>query len=84
MFLCVPAAVRFERTAAKDAGRRSFNEILARFLITEFSETTYYRQLFAWARRKIVFIDGVTGQPCSPFTLADDLFVPLRMTPEPA
>ena len=79
IFLCVPADVRFERLLAKDSGRRSFNEIVARFLITEYSETIYYRQLFEWARDKIIFVDGETGRRCNPFELPADLFIPLRM-----
>jgi uridine kinase len=78
IFLCVPANVRFERLLAKDTGRRSFNEIVARFLITEYSETIYYRQLFEWARDKMIFVDGVTGRRCNTFELATDLFIPLR------
>lgn len=83
IFVCLPAPLRLERIVKKDQYRRSFNEILARFLITELSETTYYNQLFAWAQEKLVFVDGLTGQPCAPFTPARDLFIPLRTKLEP-
>lgn len=80
IFLCAAAPLRFERIVRKDKERRSFNEIVARFLITEFSEATYYHRLFAWAREKLIFIDSLSGQPCAPFVPASDLFIPLRMT----
>jgi hypothetical protein len=71
--------VRFERILAKDSARRSFNEILARFLITEYSETIYYRNLFTWAADRIVFVDTATGHPCARPDLPDELFVPLKV-----
>ncbi len=79
-FICTPAKLRFDRLLQKDSGRRSFNDILARFLITEYSETIYYQNLFSWARERITFIDGATGHPCAPPDLPADLFVPLRMS----
>lgn len=79
-FLCTPQELRLERLLAKDRSRRSFNDILARFLITEYSETTYYRNLFSWAGDKLVFLDTTTGRRCQPPMLAEDLFVPLKVT----
>lgn len=80
-FLWVDPAVRFQRLLEKDSGRRSFNEICARFLITEYSETLYYQNLFKWAQEKIIFIDGLTGLPRGGGgdNLPSDLFIPLRV-----
>jgi hypothetical protein len=64
----------------KDLGRRTFNEILARFLITEYSETLYYRMMLEWAESKTIFIDGLTGMPCSKPVFPSDLFIPLHVT----
>ncbi len=80
-FLYVDPAVRFQRLMDKDISRRSFNEILARFLITEYSETQYYQNLMNWAVEKIIFIDGVTGIPCGKPPLPSDVFIPLRVPP---
>lgn len=80
-FLATPQRERFNRVAEKDIGRRSFNDVLARFLITEYSETIYYRNLFAWAQDKLVFVDSVSDRPCAKPDLPGDLFVPLRITP---
>lgn len=79
-FLCVDPSVRFQRLMKKDLGRRTFNEILARFLITEYSETLYYRMMLEWAESKTVFIDGLTGIPCSKPVFPSDLFIPLHVT----
>lgn len=79
LFLCAPARVRFERILDKDGSRRSFNEILARFLVTEYSEALYYRNLFDWAANKLAFLDSIEGRPCSPPSLAGDLFLPMRI-----
>ena len=79
VFVCTPAQTRFARLVAKDAARRSFNEILARFLITEYSETIYYRNLFAWAADRMSFVDAEKATPCPQPELPGDLFVPLRV-----
>lgn len=78
-FLCTPPRIRFERILAKDQGRRSFNEILARFLITEYSETLHYRALIASAQDRMLFIDSETGQPADRPDLPDQLFIPLQV-----
>jgi uridine kinase len=81
IFLCTPPEVRFFRILEKDRHRRGFDEILARFLITEYSETIYYRNLFSWARDKVVFVDAASGEPTRPPVLSSRLFLPMPMTP---
>jgi uridine kinase len=78
-FMCTSPQLRFERILAKDQGRRSFNEILARSLITEYSETLHYRNLFAESRDRIVFLNAITGQPMGAPQLPNELFIPLRV-----
>ncbi|OEJ65857.1 hypothetical protein BEN30_13550 [Magnetovibrio blakemorei] len=78
-FLWVPPKIRLQRLIEKDLGRRSFNEILARFLITEYSETSYYINLFNWAEEKIIFIDGLSGMPCNKPKISGHNFIPLRI-----
>ncbi len=80
-FMCTPQKTRFDRILVKDSKRRSFSEILARFLITEYSETMYYKNLFSWEQDKLVFIDTNTGRPCAKPKLPSDLFVPFRVNP---
>lgn len=79
-YICAPQKTRFERILKKDLGRRSFSEILARFLITEYSETIYYKNLFSWGRNKLVFVDADRGLPCGPPDLTSQLFVPFRVS----
>lgn len=79
-FLHTPETLRLTRILEKDHGRRDFGEVLARFLITEYSETLYYRNLFSWASDKLVFVDALSGQPCSRPTLPDSHFLPVRVT----
>lgn len=79
VFLSTPARDRFDRILKKDIQRRSFNDVLARFLITEYSETLYYRNLFSWAKHKLVFVDSLSGHPCQTPLLPTDLFVPFRI-----
>ncbi len=84
-FLWADASVRFQRLAQKDLGRRSFNELLARFLITEYSEALFYKNLFKWTGDKIVFVDALTGIPCGKPKLPTDFFIPLHVDlPSPA
>ena len=79
IYLSTPQVDRFDRVLKKDIQRRSFNEVLARFLITEYSETIYYRNLFSWAGDKLIFVDTLSGHPCSAPLLPTDLFVPFRI-----
>lgn len=80
-FLSTPQRERFDRILKKDLERRSFNDVLARFLITEYSETIYYKNLFSWAHEKLLFVDTASDRPCSKPDLPADLFVPLRVNP---
>lgn len=80
-FLLTPEMERFDRILKKDIQRRSFNDVLARFLITEYSETIYYKNLFSWASEKLIFVDTLSGRPSSQPLLSSDLFVPLRISP---
>lgn len=77
-FICSAPDIRFQRLLLKDSGKRSFSEICARFLITEYSETIYYKNLFKWANDRILFLDGLTGLPCGRPDFPKDLFIPLR------
>lgn len=79
-FLWADPRVRFQRLVEKDLGRRSFNEIIARFLITEYSETLYYRRMLQWAESKVVFLDSLTGLPCRRPNLTPELFIPLPVS----
>lgn len=57
IFVYTLPEVRMNRLLKKDSGRRTFNEILARFLITEYSETQYYKKIFSEYKDKIVVVD---------------------------
>jgi uridine kinase len=81
LYIHSPPKIRFDRILEKDIKRRSFNDVLARFLITEYSETIYYKNLFSWARDKLVFVDALSNHPCPMPDLPGDLFVPLRVGP---
>jgi uridine kinase len=57
VFVYTPPKQRLNRLLAKDSDRRCVNEILARFLITEYSENIYYQQLFENYYEKMYFVD---------------------------
>lgn len=78
-FIRTPQWLRFQRLHEKDRTRRTMTEICARFLITEYSETQYYHQLFNWAADKIVFLDGESGLPVGRPTLEPEQFLPIDM-----
>jgi uridine kinase len=48
---------RLERLILKDIERRTINEIIARFLITEYSENIFYEKLFNNYKEKIIIIE---------------------------
>jgi uridine kinase len=57
IFVHTSQKIRLERLIKKDLGRRSLNEILARFLITEYSESKHYKFLFTYYKEKIVIVN---------------------------
>lgn len=58
IFVHTKSSTRLNRLIAKDISRRSINEIIARFLITEYSESKHYELLFKFFESKIVIVDG--------------------------
>jgi len=60
-FVYTPRELRFQRLLEKDKNRRTLNEILARFLITEYSENLYYTELFKEYGDRIIILQD--GQP---------------------
>lgn len=78
IFVYSPAKVRLSRILDKDAGRRSLGEIVARFLITEYSESIYYRQLLNSYSDKVFFVDNAGSFiSCPSDVLSSDCFIPL-------
>jgi uridine kinase len=74
--------IRFQRLYQKDLDRRTLKEIMARFLITEYSENLSYRLLekWYWGKVKVVSEAGYIfpGYNMGYFASTVD-FVPLRM-----
>lgn len=58
IFIQTEELIRFNRLVKKDSNRRNLKEIVARFLITEYSENLHYNLLFKLYKEKIVFIDN--------------------------
>lgn len=56
-FLTCSPEIRLQRLLNKDIDRRNIQEIAARFLITEYSETIYYKYLFEHYNSKITIIN---------------------------
>ena len=78
VFVYSPAQTRLARILGKDAGRRSVGEIVARFLITEYSESIYYRQLLMNYSDKVFFVnDSGSFIPYPTDILSKDCFIPL-------
>ena len=78
IFVYEPINVRFKRIMKKDAGRRSLIEILARFMITEYSEQSYYHHILNFHNDKLFFVD--TNSKFIPFPeeiLTKDAFIPV-------
>lgn len=57
IFVYTDKEKRLARLFAKDLGKRSMNEILARFLITEYSENKHYQMLFAYYKSKMIVVN---------------------------
>lgn len=57
-FLYESSDVRIARLLEKDKNRRSTSEILARFLVTEYSENLYYKNVLSKFVDKIITING--------------------------
>lgn len=77
IFLVLPVDVRFQRLVQKDSNRRSFEDIVARFLLTEYSETLYYRNLVSWAGPRLTFVDALTYRPVSSPAFPKSLYIPV-------
>jgi uridine kinase len=59
IFIVEEDEIRFLRLLEKDKNRRNINEICARFLITQYSESLYYNNvLFKIENQKILFINS--------------------------
>jgi uridine kinase len=70
-FLSTPQKTRLNRLIAKDSDRRALSAILARFLITEYSEHLYYEHTLK--KNQILFIDEAY-QFCNPCPLSQGPF----------
>lgn len=57
VFIYTDKQKRFNRLVQKDITKRSLNEIIARFLITEYSENKHYQFLFKYYEKKIKVLD---------------------------
>jgi len=55
--LSIPDEDRLMAMLAKDRSRRTTTEIVARFLITQYSEDLYYSNLYKWYGDRTVWID---------------------------
>jgi uridine kinase len=78
VFVYVPPKTRLNRLLKKDIDRRSVNEIIARFMITEYSEAIYYRFMFEHCADKITLVDeryNVIG--FDPITMLDTQYIPI-------
>lgn len=58
LFLNIPAEQRFARLREREGSKRTFNESMHRFLITEFSENLYYAKLLNDYSGDMFFLDS--------------------------
>lgn len=78
IFVYTDKQIRLNRLIQKDLGRRSLNEILARFLITEYSENKHHNFLFTYYKDKIKVVDeNYNFTSLNPNLFKDSQFVPL-------
>ena len=82
IFLWGSPNYRFNNIIKKDNNRRTFNEICARYLITEYSENLYYSKLFTLVKDKLVFFNVETGIPTNQPLLDNNLYIPLMCSSE--
>lgn len=78
IFVYTPRLIRLERILEKDAERRNVNEIIARFMITEYSESLYYKHLLETYPDKIFFVNqhgSFIEYPSE--LLTEDYFIPI-------
>lgn len=57
-YVHVPAEVRWKRLCERDGHKRSFTELMARFMITQFAESMHYINLFRNHANKIKVVDA--------------------------
>jgi len=77
-FLWSDPFFRFSNLVNKDLDKRSFNEICARFLVTQFSENIYYKKLFLSEKEKLIFIDVNKSEIITEPALIEENFIPLK------
>ena len=73
---------RFNNLVKKDLNKRKFNEICARFLITEYSEMLYYKKLFKLKDIDILFFDVENENIISQPKYDDKKFIPIQFLDE--
>ena len=73
---------RFNNLLKKDLNKRKFNEICARFLITEYSEMLYYKKLFKLKEMDILFFDVENENVISQPKYDDKKFIPIQFLDE--
>lgn len=78
IFIHTDKLKRLTRLIEKDSKRRSVNEIVARFLITEYSENKHYQYLFKFHRDKIVVVnDNYTFISLNENIFNENQYIPL-------
>jgi len=77
-FVYESSEVRFTRICKRDKGKRNIHELMARFLVTEFSENYYYRNYLGRNSLPITYMSSY-GAVTPHFTPLDNAFIPLEV-----
>lgn len=77
--LHVDAKTRFYRLLERDSHKRDFHTALDRFMITEYSETIYYKAMYNLFAYKIVTVDENLEQMQFELEFPSHLSIPVRL-----
>lgn len=79
LFLHVPQEERFNRLIERDSGKRTFKELLARFLLTEYAENLHYNHLFKYYKNKMIGVEHDKFAPIDISFLQEKQYCPIMV-----
>lgn len=77
-FLKTDSLTRFNRLTLRDGKKRSFEELIHRFLITEYSENLYIKNYLLKVKHKLGIMNGAGNYTTKDISIGrDEVFLPL-------
>jgi len=78
-FIVVESKFRFSRLFDRDWNKRSFIELIDRFLITEYSENLYYKNILSKTENNIIYINSEGKLSDKDYCVNEDCSIPLKI-----